>query len=111
MIKIENEEVFGWEAAIRGMRNPLNSWDKSDSRYGCQDEDYDGKTITYNCERCNDLCHMKADFLIGANDIELMMKLCKAGTDHRKFMRMINETLPAISRRPCTGGRNAIHTR
>lgn len=92
MIKIENEEVFGWEAAIRGMRNPLNSWDKSDSGYGCQDEDYDGKTITYNCERCNDLCHMKADFLIGANDIELMMKLCKAGTDHRKFMRMINVT-------------------
>ena len=92
MIKIENVEVFGWEAAIRGMRNPLNSWDKSDSGYGCQDEDYDGKTITYHCKRCNDTCRMKADFLIGANDLELMMKLCKAGTDHRKFMRMINVT-------------------
>lgn len=92
MIKIENAEVFGWEAAIRGMRNPLNSWSKSDSGYGCQDEDYDGKIITYNCEQCNDLCRMKADFLIGTNDLELMMKLCKAGTDHRKFMRMINVT-------------------
>lgn len=92
MIKIENAEVFGWEAAIRGMRNPLNSWSKSDSGYGCQDEDDEGKTITYHCKRCNDPCRMKADFLIGANDLELMMKLCNAGTDHRKFMRMINVT-------------------
>lgn len=57
MLKIENTEVMGWEAAIRGMRNPKNSWNKSDNR--------------------------------GPNDLRLMRNLCKAGTDHRKFMRMI----------------------
>lgn len=70
MIKIENIEVYGWEAAIRGMRNPLNSWDKSDSI-----KDVDTGRIA-----------------IGSNDLALMKKLCKAGTDHRKFMRMINVT-------------------
>ena len=82
MIKIENTEVMGWEAAIRGMRNPLNSWSKSDSHY-C------GKT----CNGC-DICefpHEKSpnDVVIGSNDHDLMMKLRNAGTDHRKFMRMI----------------------
>lgn len=69
MITIEMTEVTGWEAAIRGMRNPLNSWAKSDS-------------------------HLSADFLedhlyIGKNDFDLMKKLIKSGTDHAKFMRMI----------------------
>lgn len=76
MIKIENTEVFGWEAAIRGMRNPMNSWDKSDS---------DCKTIIRDSGRYIE------DF-IGPNDLALMKKLCNAGTDHRKFMRMINVT-------------------
>lgn len=61
MIKIENAEVLGWEHAIRGMRNPKNSWDKSDS----------------HCAH------------IGENDLKLMKTLSKAGSDHRKFMRMI----------------------
>lgn len=75
MIKIENTEVVGWEHAIRGMRNPKNSWDKSDSGYVVNDiekpySEWEG-------------------FSVGPNDKELMQKLCKAGTDHRKFMRMI----------------------
>ena len=76
MIKIENVEVVGWEAAIRGMRNPMNSWDKSDSRYSClcMDDKRDCPVEPY---------------IIGPNDYELMMKLRNAGTDHRKFMRMI----------------------
>ena len=65
MIKIENVEIFGWQAAIRGMRNSLNSWEKSDS---------------FEPE-------------IGDNDCSLMEKLAVAGSDHRKFMRMINVTM------------------
>lgn len=65
MLKIKNVETTGWEPAIRGMRNPMNSWDKSDSRW-------------------HDI-----RFTIGKNDIDLMQRLAKAGTDHRKFMRMI----------------------
>lgn len=69
MLRIENVDVFGWEAALRGMRNPLNSWGKSDSHFW---------EIT--------------PVEVGDNDLALMKKLCKAGTDHRKFMRMINVT-------------------
>ena len=76
MIKLEKTEVVGWEAAIRGMRNPMNSWDKSDSRYSClcMDDKRDCPVEPY---------------IIGPNDHDLMMKLRNAGTDHRKFMRMI----------------------
>lgn len=73
MIKFEHTEVVGWEAAIRGMRNPHNSWDKSDSKYLRTE---DGHIIASRYE-------------IGPNDHDLMMRLVKAGTDHRKFMRMI----------------------
>lgn len=76
MIKIEHTEVVGFEHAIRGMRNPLNSWDKSDSYY------------TY-IEDAETLQRAPFEFFVGDNDLELMKKLCKAGTDHRKFMRMI----------------------
>lgn len=76
MINISNYEVVGFEHAIRGMRNPMNSWDKSDSEYNCPF----GKPV---CIGCGD------NFCIGENDLALMKKLCKAGTDHRKFMRMI----------------------
>lgn len=70
MLKIEKTEVYGWEAAIRGMRNPMNSWEKSDS--GLAVDEY-----------------MYEYFEIGDNDYSLMTKLRKAGSDHRKFMRMI----------------------
>lgn len=73
MIEFEHTEVVGWEAAIRGMRNPHNSWDKSDSKYLRQE---DGHIIASRYE-------------VGPNDHDLMMRLVKAGTDHRKFMRMI----------------------
>lgn len=81
MIKIENAEVMGWEAAIRGMRNPMNSWQKSDSRWFLSEplsEEYR-------------LVNLGEDYAlyIGPNDQALMKKLCNAGTDHRKFMRMI----------------------
>lgn len=76
MIKFENTEVMGWEAAIRGMRNPMNSWEKSDSKM---------YVMTMNAEGCPE----KHDFWIGPNDANLMVRLRKAGTDHRKFMRMI----------------------
>ena len=65
MIKFENTEVIGWEHAVRGMRNPKNSWEKSDSS---------------TCEHST---------IIGPNDLNLMTRLRNAGTDHRKFMRMI----------------------
>ena len=83
MIKIENTEVVGWEAAIRGMRNPLNSWKQSDSlfiRYDFCDEAEDLKLAQ--------LCGGKAP-IVKPNDHDLMTRLRNAGTDHRKFMRMI----------------------
>lgn len=70
MIRIENAKVYGWEASIRGLRNPLNSWSKSDT--------------TYNT--CSDVPN------IGPNDLGLMQKLCKAGSEHRKFLRYLTVT-------------------
>lgn len=78
MLKIENFEVTGWEAAIRGMRNPKNSWERSDTVYG-----------TYYGELNGHPCVDTADFALGSNDLDLMTRLRNAGTDHRKFMRMI----------------------
>lgn len=87
MIKLENFEVLGWEHAIRGMRNPMNSWDKSDSHYGC----YMGHDEpSYDCKYCPELCAAyDSKYIIGPNDLDLMTRLRNAGTDHRKFMRMI----------------------
>ena len=70
MIKVENIDVWGFEHAIRGMRNPMNSWDKSDSTIDV----IQGYKVWYN---------------IGDNDLDLMKRLYKAGTEHRKFMRQI----------------------
>lgn len=88
MIKIENEEVYGCETAIRGMRNPMNSWDKSDSFYGCRDGDY-GRT---EANECNKICRGDCSYCIGLNDLTLMKTLVAAGTDHSKFMRMVSVT-------------------
>lgn len=74
MIKIENFDVYGFESAIRGMRNPMNSWEKSDSRW-------------------EDVPIMGGLFTVGKADFDLMKRLVKAGSDHSKFMRMINVTL------------------
>lgn len=78
MIKFEDTQVTGWDAAIRGMRNPMNSWDKSDTRMECPDEG--------TCRWCGDA-------IIGENDLKLMKQLIKAGSDRSKFMRMINVTV------------------
>ena len=70
MIEIKNVETFGWSASLRGMRNPLNSWEKSDTNFYCDD-------FGTNTE-------------IGWNDLKLMKNLSKAGSDHGKYLRMIN---------------------
>lgn len=77
MLKIEKTEVMGWEHAIRGMRNPKNSWDKSDTIFE-----------THECE-CYPHNMVKTFEKIGPNDLDLMTRLRNAGTDHRKFMRMV----------------------
>ena len=69
MIKVENIDTFNFEGAIRGMRNPLNSWDKSDSYW-----------VGHDDER---------QFMIGENDLDLMRRLYKAGSEHRKYLRQI----------------------
>ena len=69
MIKVEHIEVWGWKHAIRGMRNPMNSWDRSDSVFGEPDD--------------------RSGILFGDNDVQLMFNLCMAGPEHRKFMRQI----------------------
>lgn len=70
MIKIENTSVYGWEAAIRGARNPMNSWKMSDSKYS-----EDGQ------------------YVIGPKDLDLMKRLARAGSDHGKYLRMIHVTV------------------
>lgn len=84
MIKIDNVEVYGWEAAIRGARNPMNSWDKSDSCWCCGD-------LVCSKMDCDLGCNVP-HFVIGKADLKLMKKLAAAGSDHRKFMRMISVT-------------------
>ena len=80
MLKIENTEVMGWEHAIRGMRNPKNSWEKSDS----------GVCATHGPADCHaDDVEIGTKYILGPNDLKLMTTLRNAGTDHRKFMRMI----------------------
>ena len=73
MINVERIEVFNWEGAIRGMRNPLNSWDKSDSYW------------------------LNDDFIVGEKDLALMKRLVKAGSDERKFMRQILVSLDIVA--------------
>ena len=75
MLKVENIEVYGFKAAIRGARNPMNSWNLSDSWQS--DFTQDGK----------------GGYIIGSNDYKLLKNLCIAGKDHRKWMRMVNVTM------------------
>ena len=69
MIKIKNVDVYGWEAAIRGARNPMNSWDRMDS------------------------CYNNGEFEIGENDYKLLKNLTIAGPEHRKWNRMVTVTM------------------
>ena len=103
MIKVENvvlPSIQQWEAVIRGMRNPMNSWDKSDSGMGCTDRttwsgEEHGVKMCENCGASYDShcsCNSnsgKPQFLVGKDDLSLMKNLAAAGSDHAKFMRMI----------------------
>lgn len=82
MIKIEKIDTYGWEAAVRGMRNPMNSWDKSDSFW--TDE-----------ESCGEV-----KFVIGENDLALMKRLRRGGPDHGKYMRMIGVSMDITAMQP-----------
>ena len=98
MIRIEKTDVFGWEAAIRGMRNPMNSWSKSDS-HPCWSSD----APNGGCASCENKgaenCHAD-QWVIGENDLDLMKRLVKAGSDHAKFLRMINVTCDITAMQP-----------
>ena len=85
MIKIENVETNGWEAAIRGARNPMNSWDKSDSLWSNGYVDNDHMTVQYAGEY--------DEYQIGPNDKKLLQNIANAGPDHGKFLRFITVSL------------------
>lgn len=78
MLKITNIESWGWEAAIRGMRNPMNSWNKMDSKF------YTVDTVAVEDR------YLIGEFILGPNDIDLACRLIKAGPEHAKFLRMIH---------------------
>lgn len=84
MIKVENIEVWGFEHAVRGMRNPMNSWNKGDS-YVCDDKHCG--SCKQNPETRN--CSQPDGFIVGSHDLDLMRRLYKAGTEHRKYLRQI----------------------
>jgi len=83
MIKLENTEVVGWEPTIRGMRNPMNSWDKSDSLF------FDGDDYHDICGNSGPCSEHEEGFDLGCVDHDLMMRLAKAGSVDAKFRRMI----------------------
>lgn len=90
MLKIENVETYGWAAAIRGMRNPKNSWDRMDS-HPCLEADWSGDCamVMNDDEPAKDCDPDKYHFCVGENDFKLMETLAAAGQDHGKFLRMI----------------------
>lgn len=83
MIKIENTEVYGFESAIRGMRNPMNSWNRSDSGW-CEQQE--------SCKAPIETCQEIGGYCIGDNDLKLMRQLAKSGPVHAKYRRMITVT-------------------
>lgn len=85
-MEFKNTEVWGFEHAIKGMRNPMNSWEKSDSYYGCEEVE------CFKCDvlvDCNKYFYPK-HYQVGKNDLKLAQSLLKAGSEHAKFMRMIH---------------------
>lgn len=90
MLKVENTETYGWEEAVRGMRNPMNSWAKIDSYYGCEEGSCDWCKEFAPDEPCpNRSGNSIKRYILGDNDLNLMERLRNAGTDHRKYLRMI----------------------
>lgn len=86
MIKVENIEVWGFEHAIRGMRNPLNSWDKSDSIKCYANRNCPGICKNNSCGLC-----------VGDADLDLMQRLFNAGTEHRKYLRQIFVSMDIVA--------------
>ena len=86
MLKIENAEVYGWEAVVRGMRNPMNSWEQSDS-----------KLTVMNPGDVELGYEPNYEYIVGEKDLDLMHRLRKAGPDHRKFMRMITVSFDLVA--------------
>lgn len=90
MLKIEKTEVYGWEAAIRGMRNPKNSWERSDSHPCAVLGEITDKNRSYRCAGCkNEFVGRPNCIVIGKNDLDLMTRLRNAGPEHAKFLRII----------------------
>lgn len=93
MLKIEKTEVYGWEATIRGMRNPKNSWERSDSHPCPVLGEITDKNRSYRCAGCkNEFVGRPNCIVIGKNDLDLMTRLRNAGPEHAKFLRMITVT-------------------
>ena len=84
MLKITNTDIFGWNAAIRGMRNPMNSWEKSDSYWTHIEDERTQETAPFQ-------------FFLGDNDHDLMMRLAESGSDHAKFRRMIHVQMDILA--------------
>ena len=91
MLKLEHTCTEGWEAAVRGMRNPKNSWNRSDSHYCWEPQTASGGC--FNCELNSDHNCRVDKYILGKNDLDLMMKLAKGGDVHGKFLRMITVTV------------------
>lgn len=94
MIRIDNIVTYGWEAAIRGMRNPMNSWEKSDSDVHTDCDHH--PCLDVPCIECP-LNNGISDTGIGLNDLSLMLRLAKAGSDHAKYRRMITVTMDILA--------------
>ena len=101
MIKIENVDIFGWEAAIRGARNPMNSWDKSSSRFF--DRGYENEEHPFGINRYHNILKQSFEIpseedeaiegclhVIGLSDHNLLMNLCKGGSEESKWRRMVH---------------------
>lgn len=98
MIKIENIEVFNFEGAIRGMRNPLNSWDKSDSHICYGGDKFDDCTGEHPfCPRKDEKDFGNDVFCVGKADLDLMHRLYIAGQPHRKYLRQIFVSMDVIA--------------
>lgn len=91
MIKVEHMQVWGFEHAVRGMRNPMNSWDKSDSYRCIVDMSLKKAVDKTSCDNCPLVCwcYRSERYILGENDLDLMKRLYKAGTEHRKYLRQI----------------------
>ena len=89
-MKFENTDVYGFKNALRGMRNPMNSWDKSDSVFGYNCKDcYKHNNLCSECEKHDPNSYAIEAPIIGINDMKLAQQLIRAGSEHRKFMRQI----------------------